>query len=114
MVVLFVLLAIFVPIHMQKYGINAFNPIPVSNYNEFVANLPARLLGQNPFAIKNDVSYNDLQNYLMLNEKYKGFLDLESIKANGPVFTVHYYPYKLEPLSHLYPLLGTDERGIDI
>lgn len=103
---LIILFSIFVPIASNNAGISAYNPIVESSY---AYNLPARVIGTFPTVVRYDVTASELHEYKRL-----GILISSSNVVDGVLYKAVISPYKLDILKDIYPILGTDGRGVDI
>lgn len=105
--VLIIGFSIFVPIASTNMGISAFNPVLDSVYAN---NLPPRIFGSSPVVTIYDATMADVERYKMLFGDQVTWTSIEGT----PLFKVTYHPYAMPELSNLYPILGTDGRGVDI
>lgn len=100
------MMSIFVPIVSKNAGISAYVPLAQSIYAN---NLPPRILGTFPTITIYNATAIDIENL-----KNLGVNVVYSPIEGTPLFKLTYSPYEIEELKNLYPILGTDGRGIDI
>lgn len=104
---LIILMSIFVPIASTNAGISAYNPMVESS---LAYNLPARVFGSFPTVTKYDATEADIANYKSMGI----YIDSVPIVGTNTLYKVIISPYSADILKDIYPILGTDGRGVDI
>ncbi len=106
LLVIIVLFAIFAPIISTNLGLSAYKSMADTTY---VNNLPPRIGNMFPIVTKYDATEADIEIYTSLGM----YVDAKPITGTV-LFELKYSPYSHKLLKNIYPILGTDGRGVDI